>query len=78
MKKPLQKLWSGWQELAHYIADFQSRVILTFFYFTIALPFGLIGRFLVDPMGLRRGKTGSNWSKRETRDKDMAIARSQF
>ncbi len=78
MKKLLGKLWRGWKELAHYIGDFQSRLLLTFFYFTVALPFGLLGRFIVDPLKLRGKHAESNWTKRETRDKDMAAARSQF
>ena len=78
MKKFFGNLWSGWKELTHYIGDFQARLILTFFYFTIALPFGLIGRFIVDPLKLREKKADSNWTKRETLDKDMATARNQF
>lgn len=78
MKRFFIRLWNGWKELAHYIGDFQARLLLTFFYFTVALPFGLIGRYLIDPLKLRGGKSQTNWTKRETRDKDMATARSQF
>ena len=78
MKRFFGRLWSGWKELTHYIGDFQARLFLTFFYFTIALPFGLLGRFVVDPLKLRQGKTSSNWVKRETVDTDIKAARNQF
>jgi hypothetical protein len=78
VKKFFGKLWSGWKQLSHYIGDFQARLLLTFFYFTLALPFGLIGRFLIDPLKLRQKKTSSSWIKRETVDQDIATARNQF
>lgn len=78
MKKFFGKLWSGWKELTHYIGDFQARALLTFFYFTIALPFGLIGRFIVDPLKTRESKTDSNWAKRESAPDSLKTARNQF
>jgi hypothetical protein len=78
MRRLFSALWSNWKELTHYIGDFQSRLLLTVFYFTLALPFGLLGRFVMDPLALRKGQTGSNWSPRETVDKDLTSARGQF
>lgn len=78
MKKFFVKILDKWKELAHYIGDFQARLLLTFFYFTIALPFGFIGRYLIDPLKLRESKSDSNWTTRETRDKDLQTAHNQF
>lgn len=78
MKQFFKTLWTKWKKNSHYIADFQSRLILTFFYFIIALPFGLFGTYVVDPLGLRRPPSNSNWQKREATEKDLESARNQF
>lgn len=78
MKKFFGRLWSGWKELTHHIGDFQARALLTFFYFTIAFPFGLIGRFIVDPLKTRQTQTDSNWTKRENADETLKTAHNQF
>ena len=45
-----------------------GRFLLTVFYFTLFVPFALVGR-LKDPLR-RRGPTG--WLPRETRDRTLA------
>ena len=45
----LRKLWDRWMVLARKIGKFQSRILLTFFYFVIVLPFGLAVRLFADP-----------------------------
>lgn len=74
--KALRRVWEGWKEIAAYIGDFQSRLLLTVFYFTIALPFGLITR-LVDPLELRWSRA-AGWTTRRTMSEDLQAARRQF
>jgi len=63
----LRKLWDHWMVLARKIGKFQSRILLTFFYFVIVLPFGLGVRLLAD----------TAWLPRETRDVDLADGQRQ-
>ena len=78
MKGSLSKLWRGWKEIAAYIADFQARLVLTVFYFTVAAPFGLLARVVVDPLGLRHRPATSGWTKRPLLDSSLTAARRQF
>ena len=50
----LRKLWTQWLVLARKIGKFQSRIILTVFYFVIVTPFGLGVRLFADPLRIRR------------------------
>ncbi len=74
----LRKLWDHWMVLARKIGKFQSRILLTFFYFVIVLPFGLGVRLLADPLYIRRRPPADTaWLPRETRDVDLADGQRQ-
>jgi hypothetical protein len=73
----LNKFWSRWKKFTKLMGDFVARNVLTFFYFTIALPFGLIMRFTQDPMNLKP-KAKSNWTPHQDRVKDINEARRLF
>ncbi|MCB0246825.1 MAG: hypothetical protein KDI07_13685 [Anaerolineae bacterium] len=64
--------------LARKIGKFQSRILLTFFYFVIVLPFGLAVRLFADPLHIRRHRPADTaWLPRETHDVELADARRQ-
>lgn len=66
------------KEILHYIGNFQSRLLLTVFYFTLALPFGLLGRWAIDPLRLRRAMPATSaWRERHTHDTHLAAAQRQ-
>ncbi len=76
----LRKLWNHWLTLARKIGQFQSRIILTLFYFVLVTPFGLAVRVLADPLHTRsraidQAQTG--WQSRTTRDVDLASGQKQ-
>jgi len=77
MGRLLRKVWSRWKEMAVYIGDFQSRLILTLFYLLVAAPFGLIAR-IIDPLHLRSRAGTSVWLKRPTAEDTLQAARRQF
>jgi hypothetical protein len=56
--KLLRRAWEGWKRFGKKVGDLQARVLLTFFYFVILAPFGLVMRG-ADPLGLRR--PGEGW-----------------
>jgi len=72
------RLWSAWNELARPVGDFQARLILTVFYFTVAAPFGLIVRTIKDPLTMRRRPAQTGWIKRKRREHDITAARRQY
>lgn len=76
--KSLIRIWTHWKEIAQYIGDFQSRIILTLFYFTVLVPFGLFTRLFGDPLRVRPRTGDSNWSPRKAQDVDLPTARRQY
>ena len=73
----LRKVWEAWKHAGQVIGDFIGRVILTVFYFTIFVPFGLGVRLLSDPLRLKRAMS-SYWLSRGTTDLTLEDARRQF
>ena len=78
MRTWLRRLWEGWKEISGYIGDFQARLLLTLFYFTVAVPFGLLARLVADPLRTRRSPTTSAWTRRQTREADLEAMQRQF
>jgi hypothetical protein len=73
----LKRLWERWKRFAARLGDFQSRVILGYFYFIVFLPFGLLVQWAVDPLRLRR-PFASFWVERPIASGELDDARSQF
>jgi hypothetical protein len=67
-------LWKRWNRFSKKMGGFQSRAILSFFYFFVVLPFALAVRLFSDPLSLRRRRTASHWSAK----KSMASAEDSF
>ncbi len=78
MKQLLLRLWHGWQELGRHIGDFQARLLLTVFYFTVFVPFGILTRLFLDPLHVRKGVYQSGLNSRKTLDTDIPSAQRQF
>lgn len=60
------------------IGDFQSRLLLTLFYFIVAAVFGVVVRVFIDPLRLRRPPGDSAWAGRPDGDTDLTGAQRQF
>ncbi|MCC7260998.1 MAG: hypothetical protein IT369_00615 [Candidatus Latescibacteria bacterium] len=56
-----KRAWQRWLRIATVIGDFQARVVLSLFYFVIALPFGLLVRLFADPLGIK-GRRTTTWT----------------
>jgi hypothetical protein len=70
----LRRIWTTWKRVGQFIGDTIARVVLTIFYFTVFVPFGLGVRLFGDPLGIR-GKPGAAWLERSPRGDDTAGAR---
>jgi hypothetical protein len=73
----LKKVWQGWKRFGHFMGDLLARIVLTVFYFTILLPFGLVNTLFGDPLNMK-GRQKPHWLSRETGDQDLSEARRQF
>lgn len=72
-----KKFWRAWLRCGRWIGDQVARLFLTVFYFTVALPFGLIVRLTQDPLDVRY-REGAGWLQRNTPDKTINNARRAF
>jgi hypothetical protein len=73
----LKALWVRWKAIAHVIGDFQSRLLLSLFYFVVFAPLGVGVRLLGDPLRTRSG-AGTRWLERPVPADVAAWARRQF
>jgi hypothetical protein len=76
-----RRFWRGWRELGVCIGDFQSRLLLTVFYFSVLLPYGLIVHTFGDPLRVRRPgprTQRSAWTPRQPEEASVERARQMF
>ena len=60
------------------MGEFQSRILLIYFYFLVVTPFGLVTRLLSDPLRARVRKQSSFWVERAFADPRLEDGRNQF
>ena len=72
----LKRAWSGWRKFGLWLGDQIARLFLATFYFTIALPFGLLVRLTQDPLDVRNKEGG--WIKHQTSIHTLEDARRSF
>lgn len=77
-KNVFQKLWVEWKIFAFRMGNFQGRLILLLFYFTIVTPFGIINRFSRDPLYLKKPSGDSFWFTLTPPEKKIEDARRQY
>ncbi len=70
----LHTAWQLWKRIALLIGDFIARIVLTIFYFTIFVPFGLGVRLLSDPLAIKH-RLQRNWLDRHTHEDSLESAR---
>ena len=72
----LRALLKAWKSLAHKIANFQARLLLSLFYFVALTPFALRVKVFSDPLQLKRFR---GWVPRDRAETDpLAMARRQY
>ena len=74
----LANLWARWKVFAQRVGDFQARLILTFIYFFVVGPFGVIVTFLRDPLKIKRPPLTSVWVPRLADPANIDSCRRQF
>lgn len=49
----LKRFWEGWKAFGRFAGNLLARVVLTIFYFTILMPFGIGVTLLSDPLAIK-------------------------
>lgn len=75
--KILKKAWGKWKVIAHHIGVFQSRLILTLFYFILLFPIGIIFGLFKDVLGIK-AKYVTTWKNKEKQSVVMEEMKEQF
>ena len=75
--KILKKAWGKWKVIAHHIGVFQSRLILTLFYFILLLPIGLVFSLFKDALGIKK-QYASAWKNKDKQTATMEEMKEQF
>jgi hypothetical protein len=75
MSEIVHLAWDRFTIIAGVVGDVQGRVIVTLFYFTILVPFGLGARFLGDALHIRSAAPA--WSERPPVGNGLEEARRQ-
>ena len=73
----LRKVWEAWKRFGHFMGDVIGRLVLTVFYFTLFMPFGLGVRFFGDPLAIRASGP-SKWLERTTHGLNLDDSRRLF
>ncbi len=69
--------WGRWQRFAVRMGNFQSRLLMGFFYFGIVTPFALLSRLAHDPLDAP-ASDGSFWAERADSPLELDASRNQF
>lgn len=73
----LRKVWQAWKRFGQFMGDLIGRLVLTVFYFTVFMPFGLGVRLLGDPLAIRP-LSRAKWLERTTHDVTLEDSRRLF
>jgi hypothetical protein len=70
-------VWHHWREFGQLLGDWLGRVVLTLFYFTVFVPFGIGVRLLGDPLQIKQ-QPEQLWRPRPTGDQSLEDVLRQF
>jgi hypothetical protein len=68
--------WKKWLSFTRMLGDRIGRVVMTVFYYTLVLPFGLGVRFFSDPLKLK--PEPPHWQTDESREQTLESAHRQY
>ncbi len=72
----LRRFWDKWKHIAEKIALFQTRLILTVFYFLLLLPFGLVFSIFKDALKIKTVPK-STWITKDRQTKTLEEMKAQ-
>jgi len=72
------RFWQGWKRVAKRVGQFQARILMAIFYFTIFVPFALAIRWGSDPLAIKSGTRGGWQPLPPVEGSPLDQARKQF
>jgi len=75
---PIKKLWQIWNNFSKRMGNFQSRIILSFFFFIFVSPVALAVKMFSDPLNIKHQTTKSHWLSKKEIKTDLEQSRRQF
>jgi hypothetical protein len=73
----LKKFWEGWKAFGQFLGNLLARVVLSIFYFTVFVPFGVGVRLFSDPLQIKTAPD-TLWRPRPTGDQSLEDTKRQF
>lgn len=77
-KNLIRKLWQSWGNFSKRMSDFQSRIVLSLFFFVVVSPFALAVKMFSDPLRIRYQGNKSHWLLRMRTEISLEQFRRQF
>ena len=75
---PFKKIWESWKNFSLRMGSFQSRVMLSLFFFVFVSPFGLAVKIFSDPLRIKHHSSKSHWIPKKEIETDIDQYRKQF
>ncbi len=72
-----KNVWHHWKTFGHFLGDWLARLVLTIFYFTVFVPFGIGVRLFSDPLLIKK-RLDEFWRPRTTADQELDEVLRQF
>lgn len=76
-RSPLRRAWRAWVRFAERLGDFQIRVLFSYLYLIVLLPWGVIYRFFADPL-TRRAPAETLWKAAPPREESLGEGQQQY
>lgn len=77
-KNLLKKLWQRWGSFSKRMGNFQSRIVLSLFFFIFVSPFALVVKAFSDPLGMKYRTNESLWLIKPRTEISLEQFRRQF
>jgi len=73
-----KKLWHSWKDFSQRMGNFQSRIILSLFFFIFVSPFALAVKIFSDPLSIKHQRSTSQWLPKKEIKNELEQYRRQF
>lgn len=78
LQGPIKRIWQSWKNFSKRTGTFQSKVILSLFFFLLVTPFALATKIFSDPLGLKPRGEKSHWIQKKETPSNFEHFRRQF
>lgn len=78
LRTVLSIAWERWKIIGTQIGSFNARLLMTLFYFTVLLAFGLSNTLIADPLRIKRPDFAAIRAQRRPVREALEAARRQF